>query len=85
MYEALETYAFIAVTPTKSTLDHLIQIVKEETDERQQSMDVIGCARPRDLDVSRALYPPPPPPDLARLVWSQLHPECGVRACGAPP
>lgn len=51
IHTLLDLYAFIALAPSSSTVDGLIQMVKSDNDLRQQEMDEAGHARDRLLNV----------------------------------
>ncbi len=56
VHASLDLYALIAVTPSSSTLDELINVVKADNDRRQQDADTSGDLLPRKLDVSVPLF-----------------------------
>ncbi|KAH9975300.1 hypothetical protein BGW80DRAFT_1296329 [Lactifluus volemus] len=69
IHTSLDVYAFIAITPSLSTLDNLIQMVKSDNDYRQSEMDEIGRLYPRKLDFTAPCYVDPEYELVA------LHPE----------
>ncbi|SRR6266404_802940 len=52
IHVSLDLYALIAITPSLSILNELINVVRAENDRRQQEADASGVLRPRILDVS---------------------------------
>ncbi len=53
---SLDLYALIAITPSFSTVNELIKVVKADNDRRQQEADISGVPLPRNLDVSVPLF-----------------------------
>ena len=51
VHTSLDLYAFIALSPSSSTVNGLIKMVKSDNDRRQQEMDRMGCAGDRLLNV----------------------------------
>jgi hypothetical protein len=48
---SLDRYAFIAVTPSLSTLNGLIEMIRLDNHRRQVELDTGGIDPPRSLDV----------------------------------
>jgi hypothetical protein len=51
VHTSLDLYAFIALTPSSSTVNGLIKMVRSDNDRRQEEMDRRGNAGHRSLDV----------------------------------
>lgn len=52
IHASMNLYAFIAIVPSSSTLDELIQMVKSDNDKRQRGMDCCGVMAYRSLNVN---------------------------------
>ena len=55
VHKALELYAFIAITGSRSTLESLIQMIKADNNFRQDIMDSQGKHLARRVDVCEPL------------------------------
>ena len=51
VHTSLDLYAFIALVPSSSVVNELIEMVKSDNDRRQREMDQRGHARRRSLNV----------------------------------
>ena len=51
VHTSLDLYAFIALVPSSSIVNELIEMVKSDNDRRQQEMDQKGHAKRRSLNV----------------------------------
>jgi len=56
IHVSLDLYALIAITPSYSTLNELINVVRADNDRRRQVADTSGDLLPRNLDVSIPLF-----------------------------
>lgn len=69
VHTSLDLYAFIALSPSSSTVNGLIKMVKSDNDRRQQEMDRRGGAKYRSLNFLSSSFTNPEYELLA------LHPE----------
>ena len=52
LHISLDLYAFFAITPSLTTADSLIAMVREDNQRRQDLLDEEGFFSPRNLNVS---------------------------------
>ncbi|KAF8344504.1 hypothetical protein F5887DRAFT_1075330 [Amanita rubescens] len=69
VHMSLDLFAFIALTPSSSTVNELIEMVKSDNDRRQQEMDRKGIERGRSLNFHHSSFTNP------EYELLSLHPE----------